>query len=500
MPKASTNCWTCKQRKVGCDRALPQCFNCKKGQRICQGYGLRLAWPDKEDGRRKQKQYEVKDNDIVAKYLPRKDGQLQFLNTFTGDLNGSRLSFRELVQGESVNVMCSIPMPLNVCSIKEQDGMLLSHYDMEIARITTTIDDESNGFRLALIPMALSSPDLSARSMLYSTLAIASYHLGRPQQALKYKFQAIKNLSDSFASLAIENVDAVTKTRHFAASMMLCVYGVFDESDTSWAMHLEGAKSVYDTIPEAVKSSVDFEFLEPWFQYHYILSQYTYPAERIDSQIALPESTVKSSKIIGVLGCSTEVLRLIGCINQLRSLQLPTSPSSSSAQCPSPPPAHADIATQIEHRLLNLRQELVIHPGSTSGTINSARITMTAELYRIAAVLYFYQTVPPTLARAIEPRDLLRSGLDLLWEMKICSSPWPLFIIGSSVTQDKDRIQILDLIETSGSSRRIGNYMIITNLLKALWKRQDLVADDKGKVRVDWRDLVEEGGYMPSFI
>jgi|SRR5690242_10335014 len=97
---------------------------------------------------------------------------------------------------------------------------------MEIARITTTIDDESNGFRLALIPMALSSSDLSARSMLHSTLAIACYHLGRPQQALKHKVRAIRDLSDSFASLTIENVDAVSKTRHFAASMMLCVYGV----------------------------------------------------------------------------------------------------------------------------------------------------------------------------------------------------------------------------------------------------------------------------------
>lgn len=97
---------------------------------------------------------------------------------------------------------------------------------MEIARMTTTIDDESNGFRLALIPMALSSSDLSARSMLHSTLAISCYHLGRPQQAFKYKFRAIKDLSDSFNDLSIETVDSATKTRLFAASMMLCVYGV----------------------------------------------------------------------------------------------------------------------------------------------------------------------------------------------------------------------------------------------------------------------------------
>jgi hypothetical protein len=97
---------------------------------------------------------------------------------------------------------------------------------MQIARMTTTIDDDSNGFRLALIPMALSSSDLSARSILNTTLAIACYHLGRPQEALGHKFRAIKDLSDSFAAVSVQDVDSVTKTRHFAASMMLCVYGV----------------------------------------------------------------------------------------------------------------------------------------------------------------------------------------------------------------------------------------------------------------------------------
>lgn len=97
---------------------------------------------------------------------------------------------------------------------------------MQIARMTTTIDDDSNGFRLALIPMALSSSDLSARSILNTTLAIACYHLGRPQEALQHKFRAIEDLSGSFATLSVQDVDSATKTRHFAASMMLCVYGV----------------------------------------------------------------------------------------------------------------------------------------------------------------------------------------------------------------------------------------------------------------------------------
>ncbi|KAF2628274.1 hypothetical protein BU25DRAFT_43010 [Macroventuria anomochaeta] len=502
MPNASTNCWTCKQRKVGCDRALPTCINCKKGQRTCQGYGLRLAWPDKQDGRRKQKRYEVNDQDVVTNYLPQRDGCFTFLNTVVEDLDGSRLCVTDLINGELVSIMSNaIPISINPISVSEQNGMLLNHYDLEIARITTTIDDDSNGFRLALIPMALSSPDLSARSILHSTLAIACYHLGRPQQALKYKFRAIKDLSDSFANLSIETVDCASKTRHFAACMMLCVYGVFDESDTAWYMHLEGAKSVYNTIPETVKSTAGFEFLKPWFQYHYIFSQYTYPAQVANPEISLPSNTSENRKIIGVLGCSTEVLHLIGCTNQLQAAKPAVSPAGTAGN-PSltVPCEHFGILSRIENRLLNLEQKLLIQPGSTSGIINDTRITFTAELYRIAAVLYFYQTAPTTFVPASNPQHSLRNGLNILWEMKICSSPWPLFILACSVTEDEDRIRILDLMETSGARRRIGNYSIIIKLVKAVWKRQDLVSDEKAKRNVDWRDLVEKGSYMPSFI
>lgn len=138
--------------------------------------------------------------------------------------------------------------------------------------------------------------------------------------------------------------------------------------------------------------------------------------------------------------------------------------------------------------------------GPTSGTLDRIRIRQTAELYRLAAILYFYQTIPESFVPALNSPDLVRSGLAILWVMRICSSPWPLFILACSVTADNDRIRILDLMETSGSSRRIGNYSIIIGLVKAVWKRQDLTTNEKVKNNIDWRDLVEEGGYMPSFI
>ncbi|KAF4950019.1 hypothetical protein FGADI_8465 [Fusarium gaditjirri] len=46
--KTFTGCWTCRARRVKCDEAQPVCNRCTKARRICQGYGVRLAWKSNE--------------------------------------------------------------------------------------------------------------------------------------------------------------------------------------------------------------------------------------------------------------------------------------------------------------------------------------------------------------------------------------------------------------------------------------------------------------------
>lgn len=91
--------------------------------------------------------------------------------------------------------------------------------DQVLARMVTTIDDDSNGFRVDLIPMAL-SPDIGSQSLLLATLALSSYHLGRVEDALKYKGRAIKALFEAFQD------ETTNKLIQFATCMMLCVYSV----------------------------------------------------------------------------------------------------------------------------------------------------------------------------------------------------------------------------------------------------------------------------------
>lgn len=83
------------ERKVGCDRALPTCVNCTKAKRECKGYGLKLAWPDKIDGRRKQKNYDAKPHVSATRYITR-SGEFYFLNTSMEDVEKPKYNVQDL--------------------------------------------------------------------------------------------------------------------------------------------------------------------------------------------------------------------------------------------------------------------------------------------------------------------------------------------------------------------------------------------------------------------
>ncbi|OGE54407.1 hypothetical protein PENARI_c006G11033 [Penicillium arizonense] len=44
--KTFTGCWTCRSRGVKCGEEKPACVRCSKGSFHCEGYGVKLVWPD----------------------------------------------------------------------------------------------------------------------------------------------------------------------------------------------------------------------------------------------------------------------------------------------------------------------------------------------------------------------------------------------------------------------------------------------------------------------
>jgi len=71
-------------RKIGCDKTIPTCNNCIRTKRVCDGYGIKLQWPESGDGRRPAQEWDTYRSAAIAS-RPRSGGY-HFLNTTGLDL------------------------------------------------------------------------------------------------------------------------------------------------------------------------------------------------------------------------------------------------------------------------------------------------------------------------------------------------------------------------------------------------------------------------------
>lgn len=80
--------------------------------------------------------------------------------------------------------------------------------------------ESNNGFRLELLPIALSGSSYAAQGLRNAILALSAFHRYGPGAALPYKIQALQLLSHSL------DIESNSIESQLAASMMLCVYNV----------------------------------------------------------------------------------------------------------------------------------------------------------------------------------------------------------------------------------------------------------------------------------
>ena len=225
--------------------------------------------------------------------------------------------------------------------------------------------------------------------------------------------------------------------------------------------------------------------------------------------VIFTSKTVKANtndKIIGVSGCSAELLQIISCINRLRTLL--------QMDHHSPESELTALAVHLRMCLANLRQELHIRSDGRGSHIWQARIHHTAELYRIAAILYLYNTYPAATQAPLNSEPLVSldaiptipslvcQAFSCLDQIDVCTSPWPLFNVAINTTNDRHRIKIIEAFQEGIRGRRNGNYDVILGLVKTVWKRSDLNHDessDGNAILPDWRTMIDGNSVMPSF-
>ncbi|RBA14216.1 hypothetical protein FPRO05_03008 [Fusarium proliferatum] len=354
--------------------------------------------------------------------------------------------------------------------------------------ISTT--QAQNGFCSTLLPMALSSQDNSALALLNAMIAVAMIHYSNSiADAMSFKLKAVRNLSISLAS-STRSKRASTNQVQLAAVMMLCVYDVFDREEHNWHIHLNGAKEIIRRqCTDTPGSSSDF--LLTWWLYHDVLAAFNHPSWRLNespgsvSTSALCAFSGSKFLIVGSLGCAVEVLEIIDEINMMRLHSAQDCLSTSTLQ-------RCDLAM----KLYNLRQ--LVAPIECSGSLRSHRILAIAELYRLAALLYL-QRVHSIAEDDFTRPVYVQQALGILKSLDVATSPWPVFIIACEV-DEQDRVSILHTVDRMDSVRSIGNIKVLRDIIKGIWKQQDLRSIGKAGQRVDWLRFVECDVPVPWFI
>jgi hypothetical protein len=185
------------------------------------------------------------------------------------------------------------------------------------------------------------------------------------------------------------------------------------------------------------------------------------------------------------------VLEIISCINDLRHLSSPEVSVSFDWVLGKPDPH------QISHDLENLTQNLKLEIGENVGTLDKEQILNTAELYRLAALIYLHESSPNQSSRLA---PLVAKALKHLASMAICTSPWPVFVVACSAKSDSQRLGLLQLLEEMQVSRRMGNIDLARSIIEIQWKHTDLLEMKSHQKKVDWRDLIDINTMLPSFI
>lgn len=348
-----------------------------------------------------------------------------------------------------------------------------------------------NGFRTVILPVALSDASDASSGLRQAIFAISAYHLWGHDAAVKYKLSAIMHLSKS-----LQNGEDAALSQ-FATSMMLCIGDVFDSADGSWPKHLAAAKALGNQLSKNGDYSKDLLFLQTWLEYHDVLKDFSLGRHLASESeftctleaIKLPEENSDNTVIIGSLGCSRELMNLIALITRLHKLI--------------PLPHHLQaIPILIRTRLEELTQIPILVPDAHSGQLDITCILQTAELYRLASIIYLHTTSLPLARSSAQFQSLVSRVLGLLETLSVCTSPWPLFVTALEVDNDADRVRILRVLETMQKIRRIGNVEVLQSVVVAVWKLMDLRGGNCGDddERLDWRELFDISGHLPSFI
>ncbi|KAI9742119.1 MAG: hypothetical protein M1834_000509 [Cirrosporium novae-zelandiae] len=346
--------------------------------------------------------------------------------------------------------------------------------------------------------MAFKDDSPSSTAVRQAILALSSLKLYGQSRAIPFKTKALSALLKSMK----HDIGIREGMQLVAASMLLCLYEIFDTTDSdsasTWTWYACGAKNIVKTVYASNKIYIgDPAILLDWVYYHDTLSKFSlrhWKQRTVAQSTCVSDYSIKSRQalspnkelIIGIFGCSLEILDII---SQVVDIVLdPANPSYFSD-------THERTMKSLELRLINVRQVMEVHDGE-----QQTRSEKIAELYRIATLVYLKRAAQKHPSSSCEVRELIDNAMMLLSQLETCERPFPLFVIGCEARDDIQRSQIIDILSKTQQQRKVGNLISVQEMIEVAWIQDDLHTEQELDFTSKLTVAMSTNAILPTFI
>ncbi|KAJ5319002.1 hypothetical protein MYU51_012683 [Penicillium brevicompactum] len=251
-----TGCSTCRRRHVRCDEASPACNNCVRLGRECDGAQGQMTFkvygpsqtsesaPETKAPKRRKKTSvatPARNETLAVSSVIREEGHdcTEVVSPTTVPPPTVQFRFQDPVTPASVTR-----------SIQRTDERYFAHFIDQVSTLLIIYDcpDNANPYRTMFPDFAKSCP-----TMINAMQALGALHLANTSEGSqrdKHSQTAMAKYGLVVRGFRARYADPSQQLglTDFATCLLLCLFEMMDSQHQNWAVHLKGAREIYNTL------------------------------------------------------------------------------------------------------------------------------------------------------------------------------------------------------------------------------------------------------------
>ncbi|KAF7681122.1 hypothetical protein GT037_000098 [Alternaria burnsii] len=498
---ATKGCWTCKDRKVSCDRAVPVCNKCSKSKRVCGGYGIRLSWVKNDD----QKKWLVEPGHQQLQHARIRHQSEQWINVSSTDIRlhilakatvggvkGEHVKRDQLALPKLTRSMASITTKVTV-----SDAELVQYFEDVVIGILPSVGRERTEVGRLLLRMALSGRSISSMALLLSLVALGSRHRGNDMMhAARAKNAAIEAL----VSATSPGLDSDASIEHIATGLVLCL--VETDLDCDWIGHLCGARNIVPTVDKKAHSvGTDAAIVLGWLYYFVTFTRFsfrhwrTYMIRSTSHELGFKAAnhTCAVQYRIARIAFAENMSSIATYAHPL--LQLLAEVFETRLYASDPLYHSTDYQQSLDNlksRLNNV--DLVPKDGGESDKYYCLEFT------RLASLTYLERVSRNFSGQSTRLHHWKEDALCILAKLKTSPPSFAMFVIGCEAHKDGERLVMLDFFTRLEQVPHLNSLLEAKGLVQTAWIQHDLGVEGELEYIHKINLVMSSRDVIPSFI